>query len=431
MILSKKLRNKSFVVYGLGLTGISTINCLKRSKVKSIFSWDDSIKKRLNKKQNNKKIFIKKLDEADFIILSPGINIRKSEFSKNLQKNKKKIISDLDIFYMRDNIPKSIVITGTNGKSTTCKIIEHLLKKNDFDVKLGGNIGQPLLDLKFSNKTVVIIEASSFQLFYSRFLKPQYALILNVSKDHLDWHGNMKNYINSKFKVFVHQKKNDFSLLYNKSLIRIFKKKKFISKLTVVKNNKYNFIKNKIQNDYLKSEANTENMKFVYSLSKLFKINDYQFIKTLKNFKGLHHRHEIFYKKKNFTFINDSKATSFEASRCALKENDNIFWIVGGLPKKGEIFDIKKLNKRILKAFIIGKNINFFTRQFKNRIDYEVSSTLKKAINSIFINLKKYPQKKITILLSPSSASYDQFKNFVERGLIFKKLVGIYARKYF
>ena len=91
MILSKKLRNKSFVVYGLGLTGISTINCLKRSKVKSIFSWDDSIKKRLNKKQNNKKIFIKKLDEADFIILSPGINIRKSEFSKNLQKNKKKL----------------------------------------------------------------------------------------------------------------------------------------------------------------------------------------------------------------------------------------------------------------------------------------------------------------------------------------------------
>ena len=76
---------------------------------------------------------------------------------------------------MRDNIPKSIVITGTNGKSTTCKIIEHLLKKNNFDVKLGGNIGQPLLDLKFSNKTIVIIEASSFQLFYSRFLKPKYS----------------------------------------------------------------------------------------------------------------------------------------------------------------------------------------------------------------------------------------------------------------
>ena len=101
-------------------------------------------------------------------------------------------------------------------------------------------------------------------------------------------------------------------------------------------------------------------MCFVYALSKILRIKDSLFIKSLKSFKGLHHRHEIFYKKRNVKFINDSKATSFEASKFALMNNENIFWIVGGLPKMKDKFYFKNIKKNIIKAYIVGKNVNFF-----------------------------------------------------------------------
>ena len=96
---------------------------------------------------------------------------------------------------------KSIVVTGTNGKSTTCKIIEHILNKNNIQSELGGNIGSPVLNLSLKSKSLIIIEASSFQLSYSKFIKPDFAIILNISKDHIDWHGSMKNYLQSKLKT--------------------------------------------------------------------------------------------------------------------------------------------------------------------------------------------------------------------------------------
>ena len=102
---------------------------------------------------------------------------------------------------------KSIVVTGTNGKSTTCKLLAHLLQKNKYKCVLGGNIGTPILSLKNSKNSFVIIEASSFQLSYSKFIRPDYALFLNFSNDHLDWHGSKNNYLNSKLKIFHLQKK--------------------------------------------------------------------------------------------------------------------------------------------------------------------------------------------------------------------------------
>ena len=130
-----------------------------------------------------------------------------------LEKNKEKIITDLDLFYLSNTFIRSIVVTGTNGKSTTCKILEHILKKNNFNTGIGGNIGNPILNSKIKRKSLMVIEASSFQLAYSKFIKPNYALLLNITKDHLDWHGSMKNYINSKFKIFRLQNKNDFALI--------------------------------------------------------------------------------------------------------------------------------------------------------------------------------------------------------------------------
>jgi UDP-N-acetylmuramoylalanine--D-glutamate ligase len=432
MILSKKLSEKSFAVYGLGLTGSSVAKCLKKSKVKNYYLWDDNKKKRdLLKIRSNNFFFLNALERVDYIVISPGINIKKSRFKKVLLKKKHKIITDLDLFYMREKVPKSIVITGTNGKSTTCKIIEQLLKKNNKDVKICGNIGKPILSLNQGKKSFFIIEASSFQLSYAKFIKPDYAIILNISNDHLDWHGSVKNYIDSKLKIFSLQDKNCFAFLSNKILIRKFRSNSYLSKLFIVKSSTYQKIKKNIKNNYLRSRVNEENMSFAFSLSKSLKINNRNFFKSFNAFKGLPHRHEIFYKKKNIKFINDSKATSFASTKFSLQSNNNIFWIVGGLPKLGDKFYLNNLKKKIIKSYIIGKNVNFFGNELKKKIQYEISNTIKNSLISIFKEIKKYPNKNIVVLLSPASASYDQYENFMERGNEFKKLTKLYAKKFF
>lgn len=419
----------SFCVYGLGVTGRSVINFFARERyITDYCVWDDNPVMRdffgvhINK-QKGERIFSKNIDLADFIIVSPGINLKKAKLKKKLIKNKHKIITDLDLFYLFYPKIKSIVVTGTNGKSTTCKILEHVLKKNKINVKLGGNIGQPVLDLDLRRQPLVIIEASSFQLAYSQFVRPDYAIILNITNDHLDWHGSTKKYINSKFKIFSNQGKNNFAFVNSKMLLKKFNIEKYRSKLKFINSKKYKKIKRRIKNDYLNSKANEENMSFVYALSKILKISEKSLINSLRSFKGLPHRHEIFYKKKNKIFINDSKATSFEASKFALKNNKNIFWIVGGLPKKGDQFQLGNLKKNIIKTYIVGKHMKNFKQHLKGKVDLLLCKNLKNAVISIFKDTINIKDEKIAILLSPASASYDQFKNFEERGNYFKNLV--------
>ena len=185
MNLPKTLSKKSFAIYGLGATGLSVISYFRKSKIKDFYAWDDNKAKRNQiKKRLSIKEFSKKLDTVNYIVLSPGINIKKTRLKRKLLKNKNKIITDIDLFYINNPGIKSIVVTGTNGKSTTCKIIEHLLKKNRFKIQLGGNIGKPILNIRKSKNSLFVIEASSFQLSYSKFIKPNYALILNITKDH-------------------------------------------------------------------------------------------------------------------------------------------------------------------------------------------------------------------------------------------------------
>tara|TARA_X000001036_G_scaffold141340_2_gene134184 strand:+ start:2251 stop:3549 length:1299 start_codon:yes stop_codon:yes gene_type:complete len=431
MTLSKTLSNKSFAIYGLGITGSSVVKFFKESKIKNYCIWDDDKKKR--KKHDiklNIKDFFKFLNNADYIVISPGIDIEKNKYKKKLLKNKHKFITDLDIFYMKNIIPESIVVTGTNGKSTTCKIIEHVLKKNKKKVQLGGNIGKPILSLRPEKNSIFVIESSSFQLEYSKFIKPTYAMILNIVKDHLDWHKSMTKYIKAKCKIFSLQDKNNYAFLKSESLISKYRRSNNLAKLKIVRRASYNKIKNNIKNPYLNSKANNENMEFIYELSKVLKIKKKSFIKSLSTFKGLPHRHEIFYKKKGIQFINDSKATSFEAAKFALNNNNNIFWIVGGQPKKDDNINLTKLKKKIITAFIVGKNIDFFKKKLKNIIKYKISKTLKNSLIAIFHDVKNSQKKEATILLSPASASFDQYKNFNERGNEFKRLAKFYANKY-
>ena len=175
-------------------------------------------------------------------------------------------------------------------------------------------------------------------------------------------------------------------------------------------------------------DSNIDNVKFAYFITKLFNINKKNFLSSLKTFKGLPHRHEVFFKLGNCSFINDSKATSFESTKYALKSNNNIIWIVGGQPKKNDKININQFKKKIIKAYVIGNYTNFFIKQINKKIKFEVTKNLKFTLNKIFKSFNK--NKKLTILFSPASASYDQFKNFGERGEKFKYLVKHNAKKF-
>ena len=280
----------------------------------------------------------------------------------------------------------------------------------------------------------MVIEASSFQLAYSKFIKPNYALLLNITKDHLDWHGNMQNYIKAKLKVFSLQNKKNYAYLpNNQKIIKEFKKNKIQSSVQIIKSSVQNLIKKNISNQHLVSSGNLENLSFIYQLKKHFKIDDKNFFSSLKKFRGLPHRQEIFLIKKNIFFINDSKATTFESTQGCLLNFKNIIWIVGSLRKKGDSFRVNKIKKNISKIFIIGKDRSFFKKRINKQISFAETVNLKNTMKYVFkeLNSMKKTNNKIFVILSPASASYDQFKNFEERGKLFKKLITYHAKKYF
>lgn len=428
--LEKNFLKKRILIYGLGKSGLSTYSYLKKNNIISLY--DDRIitKKNIKDTYTTYKEIIKK--EFDCIIISPGIDINNCKLSRFLKKNHKKIYTDLDIFYSRYAFNQKITITGTNGKSTTAKLLYDILKDQKKDVRLVGNIGNPvLLEKKIKKDTLFVIEASSYQLEYSKLFKTNISLILNISPDHLERHKTINKYVSAKFKLIKNQSKNDIAILNTKNFYikRKLKQKKFAP--SILKIEKYisdRFIK-KIDNHYFDTDGNKENLTFVLKVSKLLKLKNNLLLKSLKNFKGLSFRQEIIHNSKFLKIINDSKATSFSSSEKLLKSLKNIYWIIGGLPKKGDKFLLKKNDCKKIKLYIFGKNQKFFINELKNKMAFKSFLNLKSLIAKVFLDIKNENNFiKKTILFSPASASFDTFKNFEERGRYFNKLIKNYIK---
>ena len=414
---------KKILIYGLGKSGISTYKFLK-NKAK-LYLFDD------NSKTKFQIIELEKVLKTNFdiIVISPGIDISNCKLSKFLKKNFLKIYTDLDVFCSFYN-NKSITITGTNGKSTTCKLLYEVLNKHGLDVKLAGNIGFPILSIKnVKPKSIFIIEASSYQLDYSKLFYSKYGVILNISVDHLERHKSLKNYINAKLKLFKNQKKGSLAFI-NKHDVNLKKeiiKKKYDSKLIEVNTKLDKKFINIFQNKYFQSISNRENLSFVLSIAKYFKLKKNIVIDVIKNFKGLNYRQQIIFSKKNISVINDSKSTSYSSSLEMLKSLKNIYWLLGGIPKKGDKFNLPKKYYKNIKCYIFGKNFKKFSKDLKDKINFKKFSNLKKALEAILKEIDIDDGKMKTILFSPSAASFDTFKNFEYRGSYFNKLI----KKYF
>jgi len=410
---------KKILIYGLGKSGISTFKFLKKRA--DVYLFDD------NQKTNLKKITINQLIKTKFdrIIISPGIDISNCKLSKFLNINLDKIYTDLDVFYSFYK-NTSIAITGTNGKSTTAKILFDILTDQKNDVRLIGNIGNPALsEKKISKKTFFVIEVSSYQLDYSKIFSAKFAVILNISIDHIERHKNLTNYVNAKFKLLNSQNNKSFAFVKkNDRLInQKIRKNKFKPKIYKVDTLNMNKLSNQLDNKYFISDGNKENLSFILKIASKLKLNKIKLFKTLNNFKGLKYRQQIIFDNKNLTIINDSKSTSFASSESILKNFNDIYWILGGIPKKGDKFKLSKKKCRNFKVFTFGNHHKQFNRILRNKIKIKKFKNLKETLKKIFFEIKKQKIKKNTIFFSPAGASFDSFKNFEDRGKYFDQLI--------
>ena len=424
-------KNQDVGILGLGLSGLAAVRVLLNSKA-NIFVFDDKKEKpSIIKKSNWINYNYWPWESIKTLVVSPGIPINNKEKHNAIKlaiDNKVKIINDIDLFVEIYPKAKIIGITGTNGKSTTAALLFHILKFNKIKSVICGNFGIPACSINDPGKNgVIILELSSYQLDGAKSLSLDIATIINITPDHLDYHETFDRYVSSKLKIINFLKRNGIFIYdkNNKLLNKIIDANKYNSLkfLSVNEKEAKDFIND---NNYLKGTHNAINASIAISIAKKLDINDNKIELAIKRFEGLSHRMEPLYISSNFKIINDSKSTNGESTAAALKSFSNIFWIVGGKPKNDGIGQAKNFLDKVIEVFLIGNSTKYFSEEilkFNENIPINECITLEKATILAIKKSKMSKLKNYVILLSPSAASFDQFKSFEDRGNQFKKII--------
>ena len=455
---------KKVVVYGLGISGISTAKALNEKNFQIIATDDNQGAIDVNA-QKYQKINFKNCEEISFdkdtvISFAPGIPLYFPKPHKILeicQKTQAKLACDIEIFYELNHQNNDFIgITGTNGKSTTTALTGYIFEKLAIASKVGGNIGIACFELPQDQTNFnYVLEVSSYQLDLITNTRFNIACLLNITPDHIDRHGSFENYIESKKRIFLNQNSHDFAIvdIDNSNSLKVFEdlqnNKNFNGNLVAISNKKIpqngvalidkkvfvNLENQKFEfeiNPILKGQHNHQNIACALAIACCHLIKKSQFtlqkigqiIKIIEEFKGLKHRMQLIRKIDEISFVNDSKATNAESTENALKSYENIFWIVGGKAKEGGIESLKPYFSKIKKAYLIGEASDEFAKTLeKNFVNYEKCQTLKNAFDKSLIDAKSSNLIEKNIILSPACASFDQWKNFEERGDFFCKLV--------
>jgi len=433
-------------IYGLNRSGLSIIKYLDFIK-EDYICWDDDINIRSKVLKLNNGIKLKNpdslnLDNIKEAYITPGISL----YSKKvlpLHENKIKLFRDLELYSKQINDQKIIAITGTNGKSTTTKLIGEIIKSNNIKCFVGGNIGLPLMEYKNLNNSAPyhVIELSSFQLESAPHFTSYISVLLNISPDHLDRYNNFREYSQQKEKI-ISSNKNSYNIICIDDPIcnKIFKKYENANTISIstkpINKGIYFNGQNIVDNYFYKKKVlrinnispslmgnfNYQNILAGYVVSKILKLNEIKFIDIVENFVGLPHRLEQIIDNKQMLVINNSKATNVDASIKSLQNYNNIYLILGGQAKDNDFLPFIKFRKKIKKSYLIGNSAEMIYGQFKGYIDSEICYNLKNAISSI-IRDTLLSNISSTILFSPACTSFDQFENFEDRGDYFKKII--------
>jgi UDP-N-acetylmuramoylalanine--D-glutamate ligase len=427
-------------VLGLGKSGIAAANLSVKLRY-NVFA-SDSKKKEI--KDLNKKIVTEfgvhsdKILASDIIIKSPGIS-SDVPILKKARKHKIIVMSELAFALENSKYKKIIAITGTNGKSTTTDLISKIVKATHKDSIVSGNIGFPLTDkaLKTTKNTYITMELSSYQLEDTPKFRPNISALLNITPDHLEHHKTMKAYIKAKENILINQKREDFAVInYDDKLCRktaekteakiIFFSKQPLKrgvfydngKIVIITGRKHIEIKPKIN---IVGMHNIENILAAVAATYAAGITPAVIEKIISKYKGVEHRIEFIKTLNGVNYYNDSKSTNVDSTRVALESFDgNILLIMGGRDKGSPYTHLKQLIKQKVKAvFLIGEASNKIKKDLKDASVFFNVCTIENAVNHIF----KTAQKGDTVLLSPACSSFDQFRDFEERGAVFKQLI--------
>lgn len=378
------------------------------------------------------------LDKSfDYLIKNPGVPID----HKYVLKAKElgiEVINEVEMAYRL--LPKGIKfigITGTNGKTTTTTLIYKFLIEDGKRAHLTGNIGYPLIGFldKLKKDDIIVMETSCQQLENLTKFNPDIAVMTNLSPAHIDFLKSYDNYKRVKAKIFQNHTKKNIAILNLdnedvmeitkniKSTVKYFSSKKEI-KGSYIKNNSIYYFDEKIidlKDIQLIGIHNYENIMAAIMVVKEFGVNNNSIIKILKTFNGVEHRIEFVRELNGVKYYNDSKATNIKATQIALSSfKSPVIILLGGLDRGHDFFELKDYMKYVKHIVALGECRNR-VEEFAKKIGIPCTKveTIKEAVKAS----QKIIEKGDTVLLSPASASWDQYKKFEDRGDEFKEIV--------
>ncbi len=441
------VKRKKICVIGIGKSGLSAALLLKKHGSEVYFSDSGS-----SDQVKANSVILKKqaidgetgghtgkfIEGCHLIVRSPGVydSAKPLAMAKDL---KIPVVSEIEVASWFCPSP-IIAVTGTNGKSTTTTLIGQLLKDARKDARVCGNIGNPFcgeIDT-LTDKAIVVLEVSSFQLQDIMNFRPKAAVVLNITQNHLDRHADIKEYAGAKSRIVENQTESDWCILnHDDPLAR---------KVSESASSKVLFFsrKNKVKGSYKDGDAlviddgsrteiikadqicikgghNFENAAASVLAASLFGVEPDSMARTLKDFKGLEHRCEYVDQINGIQFVNDSKATSVDAAMRALDSVEGKAVLIAGGRDKASNFSVAKsiVSKKVSHLVLIGEAAQKMEREYSGEVGVTKAKDLREAVFAAYKNARKGQ----TVLLSPMCASFDQFESFEHRGRVFKDSV--------
>lgn len=452
MIAIPNMNGRIAAVLGLGKSGLVAAAALKASGAE-VWAWDDAPASR----DKAAAAGIATTDLAgcdwrrpDFLCLSPGIPHRFPKphaIALQAQAAGKPIIGDVELLLRAQPAARYCAITGTNGKSTTTALIGHILSRAGRTVEVGGNIGHAALALApLGAEGIYVLELSSYQLELTPSLEPEVALLLNLTPDHIDRHGDMAGYAAAKEMIFAGLKPGGSAVIgldddYCRAIARkvataghrvvgISSRREIAGGVTAAQGRLIDttgtapgaaFDLSAIAT--LPGEHNWQNAAAAYAACRALGLAPDAIYAGLASYPGLAHRQELIATLNGIRYINDSKATNADATAKALACYRPIYWILGGKPKEGGLAGLEIFYDRIAAAYLIGEAAEAFGQALEGQVPNRQCGRLEEAVTAAHRDAQRERRAGAVVLLSPACASFDQFANFEQRGETFRKLV--------
>lgn len=447
-------KGKQFALFGLGGSGLATALALQAGGARVLACDDSETQMAKAAAQGVETADLRNVDwrATSALILSPGVPLTHKDgrafthWSVELARaNGVEIIGDIELFCRERRVraPDAplIAITGTNGKSTTTALIAHILRVAGLDAQMGGNIGAAVLSLSppAANRFHVI-ECSSFQIDLSPSLDPDIGVLLNVTPDHLDRHGDLQHYAAIKERLVARAKRvvigcdDDPS----RAMAQRLPQEK-VTRISAERSADIFFRDNRIWRSdasppaeiadlsgvaSLRGAHNGQNAAAAVAAARALGLSDSTIAQALRAFPGLPHRLEEIGRIGSSLFVNDSKATNADSTEKALASfSADIFWILGGKSKEGGITPLRDYFPRVAKAYLIGAASDEFAATLGAAVPHEPCGALDIAVQRAARDAQASTGREPVVLLSPACASYDQYPNFEARGDHFRALV--------